>query len=279
MNALSRTLQSASQQFIANAQPVILTPKTRAIVMASALAVLAGVSVSPSARAQYVWGNGGQSAATQDGTAPPVVSQGSVSRWGELLGGVVGRVAGSSIAGGAATSVIGRTVQDAAASVAEEAGRNLGRSAVTPSTSRTVKVLPLAESDYIDTAGLNALFAHGQAARAVLAERHDSVDTNALLVARARTLREFDLAIRTSAGRGFDVAPWSQALALLQRPVGSTPESQLVQQGQAMSDRLYRAGGPGYRVPTEASTTSLERMRINMQARSQPAPGAADAPR
>ncbi|WP_371436215.1 hypothetical protein [Polaromonas sp.] len=268
MNAIARCLQAASHQFVANAQPTILAPRAKALVMASALVVLAAVTVSPAAKAQYVWGNGGQNTSNND-RSQPVISQNSVSRWGEVLGGVVGRAAGTSMAGSAGTTAIGRTVQNAVSGMSEEVGRNLGRSAATEPF-RSANNIPAAESDYIDTAGLNAIFAHGQAAQQALTGRRNSPDYQNVMAARDRTLREFDLAIRASANRGFNVGQWTQVRSMLLRPVGTTPEPELVAQGQTMSGRLYRQGGPGYRLPTSYATTSLEDMRINMQGRGQP---------
>lgn len=272
MKSLARCFQSASLQFIANAQPAVLSPRAKALVMATALVLVSGVSVMPSAHAaDYVWGNGGRSTTGQDGQATqektPVVSENSVNRWGEILGGVIGRVAGAAIGGNAATSAIGRTAQDAVTSMSEEAGRNIGRGAV----AKAPRLMPAVERDYIDTVGLNAVFAHGQAAQLAVSGRRDAPQSQSVFLARDRSVREFDLAVRNSANRGFPVTQWAQVRAMLDRPVGTIPEAHLVSQAQLMSDRLYRPGGPGYRVPSSYATTTLQDMNINMQNRNQAA--------
>lgn len=286
MNAIAQCFQSASHQFMLNAQPTLLSPKARALVMASSLVLLASLSASPSARADYVWGNGRSDVTSQESQdkKAPAVSQNSISRWGERLGGVVGRVAGSAavVGTGIGNSQIGRTVQNAVTGMAEEAGRNLGRGAVSPTPEQTTKpapaVMPDAERDFIDTSGLNAVFAHGQAAQIAATKPNSFNYSHPAFVARDRTMREFDLALRTSSSRGFPITQWTQVRSMLERPLGATPETQLVAQAQQMSERLYRQGGPGYRMPSSSPTTTLQDMSINMQNRNEAAAAAAPQP-
>lgn len=260
MSAIARCLQSASHQFQAAAAPAILTQRSKSLVMASALVVLAGVSIAPSVKAQYVWGNGGQNSNRSE----PTLSENTAARWGQILGGAVARAGSGAIIGSSATTAVGRTMQNAVTGISEEVGRNIGRN-VAQEPFRHANRPPAAEVDYIDTAGLNAIFATDRATAAAVRGNRSSAEYRAAMAERDQTVRAFDLAVRSTAERGFNTSQWSELRAMLLRPLGSTPEVQFAAQGRVMADRLNREGGPGYRVPGTYVATTLINRRANLQ--------------
>lgn len=248
MSVFSRCLLSASQQFLRNASPTLLDPRAKMIAGAALLAVsAASVLVSP-AHAQN--SNANQS---------PLPAN-SAGRWGELLGSVMGRAAGVALSGNAATSEVGRGLQRVSIGVSEEMGRNLGRSAAqkpyasggeyqaarSPAgMAAALASIPDIERDYIDTLGVNAVLAYGPAAAAQPA----APSYRAAQDARVSALRDFELALRATADRGFSVSPWADVRSSLQQPLRAVPEARLLQYAQEMTRRLNRPGGPGYAVP------------------------------
>lgn len=269
MSALSRCIQSAAFKLLSAAatDPLVLHPSLRALVLASA--AIAGVSAAVPVQAQ---------------DAGSAISQNSVSRWGEILGGVVGRSVVAAIGGRSSYSEIGRRTQDIAAQVGEEVGRNVGRTAVTepfkPSKaapSATHVPMPLTVSDRLDTAALNAIYAHGQA---IEVSSHASNGSPSVVEAqnyRQQTVGGFFLEHRAAANQGFDVSPWAQSLMALSRQMGDVPANQFVMLGRPMMERLHRQGGPGYQVRDRLGRTNLPfppatRMQVRTQTDTSQAP-------
>ncbi|MHB1201305.1 MAG: hypothetical protein ACYCZ6_17500 [Polaromonas sp.] len=256
------------------AQPAVLSPRARALVSTVMIALSASAMLTPeSAKAQYVWGGPGATPPA-DQSALPASSAG---RWGDMLGGAVGRAAGVALGGGgAATTAIGRSMQDISSGVGQEVGRNLGRAAAqmpyqsgaavaragNQSIQQSIQATPDIERDYLDKLGLDAVFANGRAVQARSGPAQDYRSAQAL---RDSTMRDFELALRSTTSRGFTVDPWMDVRTALQQPLGSVPEYRFTQYAETMSARLQRPGGPGYQTGGTARVNSLEALRISMQ--------------
>lgn len=264
MSALSRCLLAASHQFLRIAQPAVLSPSAKMIVTAAVMALAATGAFSEKANAQgYVWGNGSSNSSygnngNENQSALPAASAG---RWGEVLGGVMGRAAGVVMSGGPATSEIGRRMQEVSSGIGEEVGRNMGRTtAQAPygnsrgnnpgvlnprEISTALLEIPLIERDHLDTLGTNAIFAYAPAAETP----PNSPTYQSAQLGRENAVRNFEMSLRAVSDRGFNVSPWAPLRMALQQPLNSMPSARFVQYGQEMTQRLQRQGGPGYQVP------------------------------
>lgn len=265
MSALKQALLSASQQFMFVAQPAILNVRARSLVAAAAMALATAAAVMPApASAQNVfWGQGG----AQNNNSG-VLPENSAGRWGEMLGSAVGRAAGAMLGGNNASSDIGRRAQEVITGVTEEVGRNVGRGVATQPYANqqgtsSNQAMPVYEQDFLDTAGLRAIFANGEASRLPrnTAAGRDAADRY------DQAQREFELALRASSDRGFSINQWIAARSVLQQPLRSVPEERLAAIAQAMSSRLYRPGGPGFQAVQNNRSSSLESLRVSMQGR------------
>lgn len=268
MSAIAKCMISASQQFVGAALPAILHQQSRGLMAATLIALAATAGLSPStAQAQqaYQWGSGASSNANEG-----VLPQQSAGRWGELLGSVAGRAAGVMLGGSGATSVIGRAAQEASAGIGDEIGRNVGRSAAqspyTASKTNSVVAMPAYERDHLDTLGLRAIFANAEAVRA--GDNYSGAGRDAS-DRYNQAQRSFELAMRSTADRGFPVTAWLQVRDALQQPLRAVPEARFADLARAMSERLQRPGGPGFVTATSNNTNSLESLRVSMQQRQQ----------
>ena len=259
MSALLRSFISASQQFAAAAPAELLNPRARQIVAASLIAVAASMAAPVDAQAQSnYWTQGGQSAEAQ------VLPSNSAGRWGEMLGSALGRAAAVAVGGPNASSELGRRAQDAFSGVTEEVGRNVGRSAATKpygaqGSNRGIASAPLIEQDHLDTLGLRAIVATVPAAGRNVSPQYD------------QAVRSFEMAIRATADRGFDVQPWMEARQALQQSPGSVPYNRMVEIGRPMSSRLNRQNGPGFQVvDTQIQYQSQNQPQNHAPAQAQP---------
>lgn len=124
MSMLKLCLASASQQFIVYAKTELLSANAKAMMATVTLALAAAAVATPTPAQAQMWG--GQTAAAQANNS--VLPQNSAGRWGDLLGGSLGRVLGAGVGGGSNTE-LGRRMQDVVSGVSEEVGRNVGRRA------------------------------------------------------------------------------------------------------------------------------------------------------
>lgn len=275
MSVLSRILLSASRQFVAAAPVSILSPQARLITTASLLA-LSALGAAPASAQTYAWGNGGGDRSGNSSVLP----EQSAGRWGEVVGGVLGRAAGALASGTDATTEVGRRLQAVSAGVGEEVGRNLGRvtakqpyafddraGATSPAAvAAALNAMPLIERDHLDTMGVNAILSYGPAA----AVSSQSSAYRDIQVSHQAAVRQFELSLRAVADRGFSIAPWADARAALLQPLRTVPEARYVQYAQEMTQRLRRPGGPGYTVSQQY--LQAQQQAVGPQGGYQPAP-------
>lgn len=266
MSALLRSFLSASQQFAAAAPGELLNPRARQAVAATLIVMAAGVAVPVDAQAQANYWN-------QNGESNQVLPSNSAGRWGEMLGSALGRAAAVAAGGPNASSDLGRRAQDAFSGVTEEVGRNIGRTAATrpygaQGSNRGLAAAPVFEQDHLDTLGLRAIVATVPAGGRNVSPQYE------------QAVRNFEMAIRATSDRGFDVQPWMEARQALQQPPGSVPYNRMVEIGRPMSSRLNRQNGPGFQVvdfQAQAQAQYQNQVPIQTQAQNQPRGGTLDS--
>lgn len=258
MKSFFSTLENASLQFIGRASPELLLPNAKRF---TAAAVLALGSSMAAAQGQYVWGDGtgsGSGANNQE----PILAPSTVSRWGGIMGSVLGRAAAVSVVGSSGTSEIARAAQSAVSGIAEEVGRNVGRSASQQPYKQVA--VPLAERDTLDTAGLNALFASGRANEQLRKGNWNDPAYRDAMTQRDESLRSLERVTRVVSERGYVVTPWTDLRSAL--ALNGASEAQLVKLAEPMAARLHRPGGPGYTAQATVPARTLGAMLENMHA-------------
>lgn len=290
MSALHRCFLSASQQFMSVAKPAILNARSQNLVAAVliAIAAVSTFSAPTNANAQ-VWAGGVGGTTSQQGSNSPL-PQSSAGRYGELMGGVLGRAAGGVVAGNSSNSDIGRRTQAVVTGIGEEVGRNLGRAGAekpyeppgnhikgrpggpdysngaTSNSSKLTPATPVYERDHLDKLGLRAIFANSEAIKAGDAYRGgSSVPMREATDFYNQSLRNFEMALRATADRGFDIQPWMDARQALQQPLRAVPEQRMAELGSTMYSNLSRPGGPGYSDRDTSNVITLESLRILTQ--------------
>ena len=200
-----------------------------------------------------------------------VLPQQSGVYWGQMLG----QVLGASVGAVAAKNFDNQGVAQIVMGVSTEVGRNLGAIAAgeayrTISSPDASGSMPLELRDRMDTLGLQAAFAFENFARLqqdVRMGRASSAQLNQAQFEFAQSRQVLEAQARDLQMRGYNAQPWLQmSFALAQNVV---PVARVVELAQAMSARLHRPGGPGYRPAFEQarSFSSLSELRSQVESR------------
>lgn len=294
MSILKLCIASAAQQFITFAAKELLSDRAKNLMSTVTLSLAAAAVVLPTAAQAQVWA--GQSASSGGSVLP----QGSAGRWGDLLGGTLGRVLAASV-GGSSNTELGRRVQDVVSGVSEEVGRNVGRKAAeSPYQSQSEQTVRGRSADFARLTGepyyapvaqesvwneskprpgrlLPAqsplIFQHQDhldllALKAVVANddlmraRMPPVSrTSVLDNANVFALTSFELALRSEQQQGLDVQPWMAVRSALLRPIGTVSQEEFVALSSPMIDRITRPGGPGASAIDSSSVNQVSDMR------------------
>ena len=268
VSILKLCLASASEQFVSSLEESFRSERSRHVLCAAMLTITAVGAIGTSPAQAQSWA--GQSAATADGALLP---QDSAGRWGDMLGGTLGRVLAGSV-GTSSNSVIARQVQIVASGVAQEVGSNLGRRAAVsqyknadsvPQSQQGQKTVVKYSQDNLDVLALRALVANDDLARAVA-----SLDNTSTLNDRyTKALGALEVGMRNAITQGYDVMPWMAARAALQKPVVSVAHAELSNLGKPMIERLCRPGGPGMAAVSAALKPNDDRSLAQLSAQYQ----------
>lgn len=244
MSALKRCLLAASQQIALKAPDTAInkaTLMTRYAVMATLAMTAAGA---------HAWGD--------DSPMP----ERQAVRWGESIGGAVGRMLGAGAVVNA-NNPASRAVQSAAIGISEDVGRWMGGRSVgaayekSPADARAAaERVPMAERDHLDSLGLKAIFAADDMVKTPRDSREYRAASDTFYYAQ----RNFEMAVRSASERRVDISPWVELRDVLQQAQRSLPEQRLAELGQPLVQRLNRPGGPGFNRQT-AQINPLAQLR------------------
>jgi len=256
MNTFKRALLSASQQVTVLAPDAALN-RWSVVSRYAAVATLAMAGAGA-----HAWND-----PAKDGPLPERQAQ----RWGENIGGAIGRIVGSSAITNPSNSA-GRAVQSAVIGIAEDVGRWAGGVAATKpyeknpvDQANAANRVPPAERDHLDTLGLRAIFASEELLRTPRDSRQYRAAADNLYNAQ----RNFEMAYRGAAERRVDVQPWAELREVLQTAHRGASEQRLAELGAPLVQRLNRPDGPGY--DTQGSQANpLAQLRQQAGGRSAP---------
>ena len=231
MSAIQRTMLSAVTQLMAKAPTAVLNVGTRQVAIA---ALMATASFAATAQ-QY----------PQQG--PDLLPQQSASRWGQMLGGVVGQGVASSL------GIQNRDLSRVVSGVAYEVGRNAGGVAATSGyDSRTnnqsrnqVVPMQVVQADHLDTQAMRAVIAHERAELVMSQQGRNSPAMRDAEYSFRDALRTLENSMRVAEQNRNDVSPWKQLQSALAAPIGSVSPAYIAQLSQPSLSRLQRPGGPG----------------------------------